>query len=408
MHHGIGETLPLWSVLPFAGLLLAIAVVPLFAGQWWERHYGKVSLCFGLPVAIFFAIDAPVTLGATAHEYASFIVLIGTLFTITGGILVRGAFRPTPLVNSMFLAVGAGLANLIGTTGASMLLIRPLLRANARRERPARIVVFFIFLVSNIGGTLTPLGDPPLFLGYLEGVPFFWTLRLWKEWLLGLALVLGIFLGIDSVAWRREKEHPREPIGFAVLGGHNFLFLGGVLVAVFLPSPWREGLMLAMGLLSYYSTRADIHDENGFTFHPIQEVAIIFLGIFMAMMPAIAILEARGSLLGLHAPWHYFWVTGTLSSFLDNAPTYLTFLASARGLGLPAEVAGVPETFLAAISLGAVFMGANSYIGNGPNFMVKSIAERHGVRMPSFFGYMAYSAIVLLPVFVCVTIVFFE
>ena len=408
MSHAIGETLPLWSVLPFAGLLLAIAIVPMFAGQWWERHYEKVSLGFGLPVALYFAIGAPATLAHTAHEYVSFIVLIGTLFTITGGILVRGAFQPTPLINSAFLAVGAVLANLIGTTGASMLLIRPLLRANARRQQPAHIVVFFIFLVSNIGGTLTPLGDPPLFLGYLEGVPFFWTLRLWKEWLFALVCVLGIFLVVDFVAWQREERHPREPVGFAVLGAHNFALLGGVLIAVFLGSPWREALMLAMGLLSYYSTRTDVHDENGFTFHPIREVAIIFLGIFMAMMPAIVVLEARGSLLGLREPWHYFWVTGVLSSFLDNAPTYMTFLASARGLGLPADVAGVPEAFLAAISLGAVFMGANSYIGNGPNFMVKAVAERHGVRMPSFFGYMAYSAVVLLPVFVCVTLVFFE
>jgi len=408
MSHAIGETLPLWSVLPFAGLLLAIAIVPMFAGQWWERHYEKVSLGFGLPVALYFAIGAPATLAHTAHEYVSFIVLIGTLFTITGGILVRGAFQPTPLINSAFLAVGAVLANLIGTTGASMLLIRPLLRANARRQQPAHIVVFFIFLVSNIGGTLTPLGDPPLFLGYLEGVPFFWTLRLWKEWLFALVFVLGIFLVVDFVAWQREERHPREPVGFAVLGAHNFALLGGVLIAVFLGSPWREALMLAMGLLSYYSTRTDVHDENGFTFHPIREVAIIFLGIFMAMMPAIVVLEARGSLLGLREPWHYFWVTGVLSSFLDNAPTYMTFLASARGLGLPADVAGVPEAFLAAISLGAVFMGANSYIGNGPNFMVKAVAERHGVRMPSFFGYMAYSAVVLLPVFVCVTLVFFE
>ncbi len=408
MSHAIGETLPLWSVLPFAGLLLAIAIVPLFAGQWWERHYEKVSLGFGLPVALAFVIAAPATVARTAHEYAAFIILIGTLFTITGGILLRGAFRPTPLVNSMFLAVGAVLANLIGTTGASMLLIRPLLRATARRRRPAHIIVFFIFLVSNVGGTLTPLGDPPLFLGYLEGVPFFWTLRLWKEWLLAMVLILAVFLVVDSIAWRREGEHPREPVGFAVLGAHNFVFLGGILVAVFLPSPWREGLMLAMGLLSYYSTRVDIRDENGFTFHPIREVAVIFLGIFMAMMPAIAILEARGSLLGLREPWHYFWVTGVLSSFLDNAPTYLTFLASARGLGLSDDVAGVPEAFLAAISLGAVFMGANSYIGNGPNFMVKAIAERHGVRMPSFFGYMAYSAVVLLPIFVGVTVVFLE
>jgi len=408
IQHALGESLPLWSILPFAGLLLAIAVAPLLAPLWWEHHYGKVSVGLALPVALYFLAADPAHLLRTLHEYVAFIILLGALFTITGGILVRGDFPPTPLVNGIFLAIGAVIANLIGTTGASMLLVRPLLRANARRERRVHVLVFFIFLVSNVGGALTPLGDPPLFLGFLEGVPFFWTLRLWPQWLLTVALVLTIFYLVDLYHWRHEAVHPREELGFAVLGGQNFVFLGGVIGAIFLPTPWREAVMVLMGVASYQLTRGEIHSKNGFGFHPIIEVATLFIGIFMTMMPALLILEARGSHLGLHAPWHFFWVTGALSSFLDNAPTYLTFLSAARGLGLPAEVAGVPATFLAAVSLGAVFMGANSYIGNGPNFMVRSIAERQGVKMPSFFGYMMYSGLVLLPVFAIVTMVFFR
>ncbi len=407
MVHPLGETLPLWSVLPFVGLLLSIALAPLFAPVWWGRHYRTVSLAFGLPVALYFLFADPRELAQTAHDYVAFIILLGTLFIIAGGILVRGAFPPTPWVNALFLGLGAVIANVIGTTGASMLLVRPLLRANARRSTHAHVVIFFIFLVSNIGGALTPLGDPPLFLGFLHGVPFFWTLKLWPEWLFTVALVIGAFLALDLLHWRSEVQHPREELRFAIVGGHNFIFLGGVVAAVFLPSPWREIAMALMGALSYRLTRADIHAENGFTFGPIIEVAVLFVGIFMTMMPALVILEARGSHAGLHQPWHFFWVTGALSSFLDNAPTYLTFLSAVHGLGLPAEIGGVPEKFLAAVSLGAVFMGANSYIGNGPNFMVKSIAEEQGVPMPSFFGYMAYSGAVLIPVFVAVTLVFF-
>ncbi len=408
MEHALGETLPLWSVLPFAGLLLAIALGPLLAPVWWADHYGKVSLTLGVPVALYFLGADPGHLRNTAHEYVAFIILLGTLFIITGGILVRGAFPPTPLVNSVFLGLGAVIANVIGTTGASMLLIRPLLRANARRPNAAHVFIFFIFLVSNLGGALTPLGDPPLFLGFLEGVPFFWTLKLWPQWLFAVGVVLGLFYLLDRNRWQHEAQHVAEEQTFQIVGAHNFAFLGGVVGAVFLPAPWREIVMALMGLLSYRFTPPDIHAENRFTFHPIIEVALLFAGIFMTMMPALLILEARGNHLGLHQPWHFFWITGALSSFLDNAPTYLTFLAAVRGLDLPAEVAGVPETFLAAVSLGAVFMGANSYIGNGPNFMVKAIAEEQGVKMPTFFGYMAYSAVVLIPVFVLVTLVFFR
>jgi len=408
MVHALGETLPLWSVLPFAGLLLTIALGPLVAPIWWAEHYGKVSIGLGIPVALYFLGADAGHLFKTAHEYIAFIILLGTLFVITGGIVIRGAFPPTPLVNSAFLGLGALLANLIGTTGASMLLVRPLLRANAQRPAAAHVFIFFIFLVSNVGGALTPLGDPPLFLGFLEGVPFFWTLRLWPQWLFTVGLVLGVFYLLDRSRWQHEAKHVMPEQSFEIIGAHNFAFLGGVVGSVFLPSPLREIAMAAMGALSYQFTQPEIHSENGFTFHPIKEVAFLFAGIFMTMMPALLVLEARGSHLGLHQPWHFFWITGALSSFLDNAPTYLTFLAAVRGLGLPAEIGGVPQRFLAAISLGAVFMGANSYIGNGPNFMVKAIAEEQGVKMPTFFGYMAYSCAVLIPVFVLVTLVFFR
>ncbi len=407
MEPSLGETLPLWSVSPFVGLLLSIAVLPLLAPSWWGERYRHVSIGFGIPVALYFLGADPAGLARTAHDYVGFIVLLGTLYCITGGILVRGAFPPTPRVNALFMACGAVIANLIGTTGASVLLIRPLLRANARRQSPAHIVVFFIFLVSNVGGSLTPLGDPPLFLGFLHGVPFFWTLRLWPQWLFTVAALLAVFYAVDSYYWRQETRHVKEDLNFNILGRQNFLFLGGVILAIFLPSPWREIAMVLMGVLSYRLTQPEIHSENGFSFHPIMEVAVLFFGIFMTMMPALLILEARGSHLGLHQPWHFFWITGALSSFLDNAPTYMTFLAAVRGLGLPPQVAGVPAAFLAAISLGAVFMGANSYIGNGPNFMVKSIAESQGIKMPSFFGYMAWSGCVLIPIFVLVTLIFF-
>jgi Na+/H+ antiporter NhaD/arsenite permease-like protein len=404
--HALGETLPLWSVVPFVGLLLSIALLPLAAPLFWAKRYWYVVAAFGLPVAgWFFFLDREV-LVHTLHDYVAFITLLGCLFIISGGVVVRGTFPPAPWVNALFLGIGAVLANVIGTTGASMLLIRPLLRANARRPNHAHVVIFFIFLVSNIGGSLTPLGDPPLFLGFLYGVPFFWTLRLWPQWLFTVCLVLAIFLVLDLMHWRGETRHPREELRFTIAGAHNLLFLGGVVLAVFFPSPWRELLMAFMGLLSYQLTPPELHAENHFTFHPIREVAILFIGIFMAMMPALAILAARGGHIGLHLPWHFFWVTGALSSFLDNAPTYLTFFFAVRGLGLPGEVAGLPVDFLAAVSLGAVFMGANSYIGNGPNFMVKAIAEERGVEMPSFLGYMLYSGAVLLPVFVLVTLVF--
>jgi len=404
----LGETLPLWSVLPFVGLLLSIAVLPLLAPTFWSQRYWQVVLAFGLPVAAYFLVVDPRELAKTLQDYLTFIILLGALFIISGGILVRGTFPPTPWVNALFLGIGAIIANVIGTTGASMLLIRPLLRANARRARYAHVVIFFIFLVSNIGGALTPLGDPPLLLGFLNGVPFFWTLRLWPQWLFTVGLVLVSFCALDLLHWRAEPHYAKEPLRVSLGGALNFVFLGGVVLAVFFPSPLREAIMTLMAILSYQLTRPEIHNENRFTFEPIREIAILFIGIFMTMMPALEIVAARGGHIGLYKPWHFFWATGALSSFLDNAPTYLTFFFAVRGLGLPPEVAGLPAAFLAAISLGAVFMGANTYIGNGPNFMVKAIAEEQGVKMPTFLGYMVYSGVVLIPVFVLVTLAFFR
>ena len=422
----LGLSLPLWSVVPFAGLLLSIALFPLFAPALWARHYAKVCLGFGVPVASFFLLNAPRELLHTVLEYASFLILLASLFTISGGILLRGTLRGSAGVNSAFLAVGAVLANVFGTTGASMLLIRPLLRANAHRRRVAHVVVFFIFVVANIGGALTPIGDPPLFLGYLRGVPFFWTARaMGLLWAAACALVIGVFylvdrraLALESVA-EADGDPAQETAKDKVAGGGearvplsidgkiNLPLLLVVIGAVFLPTPWREMAMVAAAVVSAWKTPAKVREENEFTWYPIEEVAILFAGIFATMIPALLILKARGVELGVVTPAHFFWATGVLSSFLDNAPTYLTFFSLAQGVGGTQTVAGVSAPLLQAISAGAVFMGANSYIGNAPNFMVKAIAEEAGVRMPSFFGYMAWSCGVLLPIFFLLTLLFF-
>ncbi len=431
-------------VAPFALLLLSIAVLPLLVPHWWEsnRNKGIVSAVFALPVVFYiFGLDSA-RLIETGIEYAAFMVLLAALFIISGGIYLRGSLSGTPFTNTVVLAIGAIFSNVIGTTGASMLLIRPVLRANERRRHQVHIVVFFIFIVSNIGGMLTPLGDPPLFLGFLRGVPFEWTIRLLPHWLTMITTLLAIFYIWDRRRFETERTARRETAstGFEVRerlrveGKVNLLLLLGVLAVAFvigrfgaqigLQSEYarRGGQILGMGILAGLSllmTRQETRAANGFTLHPIVEVAIIFAGIFATMIPALALLESRGGELGLTHSWQFFWVTGFLSSFLDNAPTYLTFASMASGLMgteaahlgklLRAAAGGLDgETLLTAISVGAVSMGANTYIGNGPNFMVKAIAEEAGVKMPSFFGYMKYTVSILLPLFLLVTLIFFR
>jgi len=408
--------LPVYTVVPFVVILLGIAVLPLAAPRWWESNRNKllVSIVLGLPVLVLYLVREPSALVRMAEEYVSFIVLLAALYVISGGILMRGDLLATPRVNSTFLAIGSVLASFIGTTGASMLLVRALLQTNRERTRVRHTVIFFIFLVSNIGGMLTPLGDPPLFLGYLQGVPFGWTFRLWPHWLLMVGVLLVTYFVWDTLLYTREplaalrRDRARvEPL--RVRGALNGLGLAGVVLAVaFLGAPAREAVLVALAAASLWRTPREIRRANGFTASPIVEVAVVFFGIFLTMIPALELLRLRGGELGVRAPWQFFWATGALSSFLDNAPTYLTFLALGQGLGLAREVVDVPHTILAAISAGAVAMGANSYIGNAPNFMVKSIAEEQGVRMPSFFGYMLYSGVVLLPLFAVVTLIFFR
>jgi Na+/H+ antiporter NhaD/arsenite permease-like protein len=426
----MGQLLPLWSVAPFAAMLLCIAVLPLLLPHLWEKNRNKavLSVLLGLPVAVWMATLEPGVLLDTAHEYVAFIALLGALFVISGGIVVRGTLAGTPGLNTTLLGIGAVAASLIGTTGASVLLIRPLLRANSVRKRVVHVVVFFIFVVSNAGGLLTPLGDPPLFLGFLRGVPFLWTLRLFPQWIFVNGVLLVLFYVVDSTVFRKEDlETPgdldevavKHQVPVHVVGRQNLLYLAGVVGVLLLsgtlalPAGVQEVGMLGMAALSWFTTPRALHVENGFSWGPIEEVAVIFAGIFATMIPALQILNARGASLGLSSPAQYFWASGALSSFLDNAPTYLTFASAASGvMGTDAGALGQllaserGTAMLRAVSLGSVLMGANTYIGNGPNFMVRSIAEQSGVKMPSFFGYMAWSGAVLIPLFVAVTFVF--
>jgi Na+/H+ antiporter NhaD/arsenite permease-like protein len=449
-HHGeMGAQLPLWTVIPFAALLLCIAILPLVAEHWWHHNSNKaiVACALGALVAIYMLMvwgeAGRHDLEHKVKEYVSFIILLGALYVISGGIYIRGSLSGTPLANTALIALGTVLASFIGTTGASVLLIRPLLRANKSRRAKSHIVVFFIFLVSNCGGLLTPLGDPPLFLGFLAGVPFLWTMQnLWMHWLVVNVILLVIFNVWDQVMLSREERARagsqleeamvHEPV--AIEGKLNFLLLAGVVATIYCsgqfgwPYGIQESLMVALSIAAYFTTPATNRTANQFTFGPIIEVAVLFIGIFVTMAPALQILNAWGQgnrpdlgPFALSLPWHFFWATGILSSFLDNAPTYLTLAATACGMsGVDTSTGGGgymlafiekgPEAaaILAAISCGAVFMGANTYIGNGPNFMVKAIAEENGVRMPSFFGYMAYSGVVLIPVFIVVTLIFFR
>ena len=458
VHHGgvDGAKLPIWSIIPFVGILLSIAIFPLVLDSHFLVHHGgKMSLAwsliFAIPYLVAFRGDAFYDiLHIYLIDYIPFIILLWGLFTVAGGILVRGTLRGTPIVNTLLLLIGTAIASWVGTTGASMLLIRPLIRANAYRQNKIHLIIFFIFLVSNIGGSLTPLGDPPLFLGFLHGVPFFWTTTaLFPHMLFISVILIVLFFVIDTFMFKREggvvpDDGTNEPI--RVDGLFNLTFLLGIVAAVLMSGTlklgevnilgvhvtWqnmgRDVLIVVMGLLSLRFTpvSGELRQSNEFSWEPIAEVAKVFAGIFMTIIPALAILKAgengalRGLIVAIKEPLHYFWVTGVLSSFLDNAPTYLTFFNTALGK-LHLTEAVVPEILsgkltgaehlefvklLTAISVGAVFMGANTYIGNAPNFMVKAIAEQSGIRMPSFFGYMLWSVGILVPLFVIVTFVF--
>ncbi len=434
--------LPLWAGTPFLLLLLAIALLPVVAGHFWHSNLRKalVALLLSAPVVGYLGwLGQPgwEALEEALLEYLDFILLLWALYTVAGGIVLRGDFRPTPLVNAAFLATGSILANFIGTTGASMVLIRPVLRINLQRQNVKHIPIFFIFLISNLGGLLTPLGDPPLFLGFLRGIDFFWTLSLWPQWLVANGLVLSLFLLWDTVAYQRELPNyheapPAGPTPLRLQGLINFLFLAGILASVLMRSeavsgaltawlrqfcpcpdlqlvrPWSSLAMVVMGLLSLVGTPHGLRQANAFTWAAIVEVAVLFAGIFITMVPALKYLERHGPELGLVQPWQFFWLTGSLSSFLDNAPTYLAFatIAAAPSPRI-SDLVTTNAVLLQAVSCGAVFMGAMTYVGNGPNFMVKAIAESNGFQTPSFFGYLLYSCFILLPIFLLITFLFF-
>lgn len=430
---------PIWGV-PFAGLLLSIAVMPLLAPHFWHHHYGKVAvgwaLLFFVPFTLMFGVGAAAAnlVHALLAEYIPFIILLTALFVTAGGIFIRGNFHGSPALNTGIMAVGAVLASFMGTTGASMLLIRPIIRANDDRAHNAHVIVFFIFIVSNVGGALTPLGDPPLFLGFLKGVDFFWP----AQFMLGptlfmLVALLAIFYAVDSWFYKREGHLPKDRTPdtqiFGVEGLVNIALLGGVIGLVLLSGFWKPGvafdvmgtpvglpgivrdvgLIIIIGI-SLAVTAKEIHRKNQFSWAPMAEVAKLFIGIFLTIIPVIAMLKAGaegpfGAIVkavtrpdGSPDPVMYFWFTGLLSSFLDNAPTYLVFFNLAGGE--PQVLMTTLSATLVAISAGAVFMGANTYIGNAPNLMVKAIAEDRGVKMPSFFGYMAWSLGILVPLFV--------
>ncbi len=443
------EILPVNPVMitPFVLLLLAIAVMPFINRHWWEHNYPLVSFALGAVSVVyyFFILKNAPRMIHTAIEYFSFISLIGSLFVVAGGIHIRVKGRSTPLANVILLGIGAIISNLLGTTGASMVLIRPYIRLNKYRISGYHIV-FFIFIVSNIGGMLTPIGDPPLFLGYLKGIPFFWVIaRVWYIWLIAVSLVLLVFYLIDRYNYKKlpdvmEKEIEAKEEEAVVEGLHNVIFLALILGAVFLEEPIREIIMIGSAVASYFTTKREIHERNDFNFIPIKEVAILFAGIFATMVPALDWLELNAEKLGITHPGQFFWGTGILSGFLDNAPTYLNFLSAAFGLhGLsvdnpvhmkamlgmlsPNELSHLhvlhnsnvfpvsPDSwkYVQAISVSAVMFGAMTYIGNGPNFMVKSIAEQAHVKMPSFFGYMVkYSIPILIPIFTLIWFIFFR
>ncbi len=465
MEQSLGTMLPLFSVIPFVGMLLSIALLPILTPKLWHHHFGKISIAWALVLAIPMVIAYK---GPAIHEilhiiiadYIPFIILLGALFTVGGGIVVRTTLKGTSLVNAGFLVIGSLLASWMGTTGAAMLLIRPFLRVNKHRKYKAFMVVFFIFTVANVGGSLTPLGDPPLFLGFLHGVPFFWTLHMFAPMALVLALLLAIYFVFDIYFMRKEAQEklanpeeyralenagddqaslPTNGKKIQILGLQNFGLLAVVVAAILFSGNFQLGTISILGIpVGYQDLIRDLvligviftsmkitpkllRDENDFSWGPIQEVALLFIGIFVTMAPTLAILKAgNDGALGfitnaVNTSANYFWISGFLSGVLDNAPTYLTFFNTALGQFYPgmaepqAVAALIAEhpNYLLAISAGSVFFGALTYIGNAPNFMVRSIAEYSGVKMPSFFGYMVYSCLILLPIYGLVTLIFF-
>lgn len=446
-------TVPIWLCIPFAGMLLCIALLPLIRPKWWEEHQGLVSAIWIAAMAVTFCMvygagkTAETVLECIVNDYLTFIVLLFGLFCVSGNITMEGDFAGSPRVNVGLLAMGTLLASCIGTTGASMLMVRPVIKMNAWRKRKKHIMVFFIFMVSNMGGCLTPIGDPPLLMGFMRGVPFFWSLKLLPVLLFNMVILLFVFYHLDKRAYRKDIAQGRKPdiskpyTEFRIDGLHNLLFIVMIVAAVILsgllptaaafqdaagkvrgihllgevvftyPAMIEIALILLAAFLSFKTTRKSIRKRNHFTWGPIREVAVLFIGIFITMQPALMLLKTVGPSLGISQPWQMFWSTGMLSSFLDNTPTYLVFLTTAGTLGFADGIATslgtVPASVLSAISCGAVFMGANTYIGNAPNFMVKSISEENGVIMPSFFGYILWSVLFLVPVFLIDTMVFF-
>lgn len=444
---------PVWLCIPFAGLLLCIAIMPLVKGEWWEAHQPLVVALWILVMAIPFALvygtgkTVETVLECTVNDYLTFIVLLFGLFCVSGNITMEGDFAGSPRVNVGLLVLGTFLSSCIGTTGASMLMVRPVIKMNSWRKRKGHIMVFFIFLVSNMGGVLTPIGDPPLLMGFMRGVPFFWSLHLFPVLIFNMVILLFIFYHLDKRMYRKDIAEGRKPdisrpgTQFRIDGLHNIIFLlmivGAVILSGVLPGmkAFQDSagntlgihifgevtlsfpaiieivIILAAAGLSFKTTPKDVRTRNHFTWGAIKEVAVLFIGIFITMQPALMLLRQVGPNLGLDQPYQLFWATGALSSFLDNTPTYLVFLTTAGTLGFTSGISTslgtVPVNLLSAISCGAVFMGANTYIGNAPNFMVKSISDENGVNMPSFFRYMLWSLTFLIPVFILDMLVFF-
>lgn len=449
-----GESgVPIWLCIPFAGLLLCIAVMPLVKGEWWEAHQPLVValwiIVLVIPFAVLYGVGDTVetVLECTVNDYLTFIILLFGLFCVSGNITMEGDFAGSPRINVGLLAIGTLLSSCIGTTGASMLMVRPVIKMNSWRKRKSHIMIFFIFMVSNMGGCLTPIGEPPLLMGFMRGVPFFWSIHLFPVLLFNMVILLFIFYHLDKRNYRKDIAEGRKPdiskpgTEFRIDGLHNIIFLVMIVAAVILsgvlpgmpafqdaagnvrgihifgevslsfPSLIEIVLILLAAFLSFKTTSSEIRTRNHFTWGAIQEVAVLFIGIFITMQPALMLLKAVGPNLGLTEPFQMFWATGALSSFLDNTPTYLVFLTTAGTLGFTSGISTtlgtLPEKMLSAISCGAVFMGANTYIGNAPNFMVKSISDENGVNMPSFFGYMLWSVSILIPVFIIDMLVFF-